>query len=193
MFSITTGEFVEIQDDLGRALEEPVQANGPLPELTHVPAVLANPFSALRWRRVSDGVEHPVHQTQGIPAIGGQSILVVDDDIDVRNMAVAVLEHSGFTVLAADCARDAFHLLEVHPEIALMLTDVVMPGLDGLMLADMAILRHNDLRIIYTSGYAERVQRQPGYRYGPTLLKPYRASELEHVVALELEQAEIPQ
>ncbi len=69
-----------------------------------------------------------------------------------------------------------------------MLTDVVMPGLDGLMLADMAILRRDDLRIIYTSGYADRAQRQPGYRYGPMLLKPYRAAELEHLVALELDK-----
>src|SRR5277367_4485636 len=76
------------------------------------------------------------------PAVGRASacpaILVVDDDCDVRDVAVSVLEHAGFTVLAAAGAIDAFCLLEEHQEIALMFTDVMMPGLDGLMLADMA-------------------------------------------------------
>ena len=121
-----------------------------------------------------------------------QSILVVDDDPGVRDVAVGVLEEAGFSVLAAPCAMDAFCLLEEHPDIALMFTDVVMPGLDGLMLADMAVLRHKDLKVVYTTGYVDQVRRQPGYRHGPVLPKPYRPADLVRLIERELEQPVAP-
>ena len=125
-------------------------------------------------------------------AIGGgaeaPAILVVDDDSDVRDVAISVLADAGFAVWAASGAIDAISLLEEHQEIALMFTDVVMPGLDGLMLADMAVLRRRDLKVVYTTGYAAAAHRQPGYRYGPLLSKPYRPSDLERMIVRELAQ-----
>ena len=113
-------------------------------------------------------------------------ILVVEDDDDVRMYAVAVLEDAGYTVLTARDAVQAFILLEQNPNIRLMFTDVVMPRIDGLMLADMAKLRHPDLRVLYTTGHADRVDRQPGYRYGAFLNKPYQRGELEAAVRASL-------
>ena len=119
-------------------------------------------------------------------------ILVVEDDDDVRMYAVAVLEDAGYTVLTARDAVQAFILLEQNPNIRLMFTDVVMPRIDGLMLADMAKLRHPDLRVLYTSGHMDRVDRQPGYRYGAFLNKPYQRGELEAAVRASLAQPPSP-
>jgi CheY-like chemotaxis protein len=113
-------------------------------------------------------------------------ILVVEDDDDIRRYAVSVLEDAGYVVLTARDAVEAFVLLEQNPVIGLMFTDVVMPRIDGLMLADMARLRHPELRVLYATGYLERVQRQPGYRYGTLLTKPYRRGELEAAVRQSL-------
>lgn len=144
----------------------------------------------LRWMRSEAGRAGRGLDHDG--AARGRSILVVDDEPDVLGGAVGILEEAGFSVLAAACAMDAFCLLERHRDIALMFTDVVMPGLDGLMLSDMAVLRHRHLKIVYTTGYAEQVRGQPGYRYGPLLPKPYRSSDLVRVVELELAQAARP-
>jgi CheY-like chemotaxis protein len=85
-------------------------------------------------------------------------------------------------VLTAINAAGAFRLIETRPGIALLLTDVVMPGLDGLMLADMVRLRHPKVRVLYMTGHVEAAKRQPGYRYGPILEKPVRVPQLEAVV-----------
>jgi len=119
-------------------------------------------------------------------------ILVVEDDDDVRAYAVSVLETAGYPVLTARSAVEAFVLLERHPDIRLMFTDVVMPRIDGLMLADMAKLRHPGLRVLYATGYLDRVERQPGYRYGALLTKPYRAGQLEAAVRESLARPPSP-
>ena len=119
-------------------------------------------------------------------------ILVVEDDDDVRTYAVKVLEDAGYLVLTARDAVQAFILLEQNPNIRLMFTDVVMPRIDGLMLADMAKLRHPELRVLYATGYRDRVERQPGYRYGAFLDKPYRRGELEAAVRDTLDRPPSP-
>lgn len=113
-------------------------------------------------------------------------ILVVEDDDDIRRYAVSVLEDAGYVVLIARDAVEAFIQLENNPAIGLMFTDVVMPRIDGLMLADMARLRHPGLRVLYATGFLDRVERQPGYRYGALLTKPYRRGQLEAAVRQSL-------
>jgi CheY-like chemotaxis protein len=109
-------------------------------------------------------------------------ILVVDDDPVTLELTAAALRQAGFRVQAATDAKAAFKRLETQPAIALLITDVVMPGLDGLMLADMAKLRRPDLRVLYATGYPAIAARQPGYRYGPTLAKPIDVPQLEAMV-----------
>ena len=124
--------------------------------------------------------------------MGPDPILVVDDDDDVRAYAVTVLEDAGYEVITARDAVEAFILLEQNPNIRLMFTDIVMPRIDGLMLADMAKLRHPGLRVLYATGYAERVARQPGYRYGAFLSKPYMRGQLEAAIRETLAQPPSP-
>ena len=111
-----------------------------------------------------------------------EKILVVDDDPVTLAITAAGLRAAGFKVLVATNAAAAFRLLETRPGIALLITDVVMPGLDGLALADMVKMRHPDVRVIYATGFADVIERQPGYRYGPTVSKPIAAPKLEGLV-----------
>ena len=110
-------------------------------------------------------------------------VLVVEDDADVRDVAETILSEEGYRVLVAADGVDAFGLFERHPDIALVFTDIKMPRIDGLMLADMAQLRRPDVKVLYATAYGAETNRQPGYRYGEVLAKPYRRAEL--VAAIE--------
>lgn len=93
-------------------------------------------------------------------------VLVVDDDRDARAGAVSALEHDGYRVIAARSGGEAMALLERHAGIDLMFTEVVIPGIGGFMLADLARVRRPDLRVLYTSAFAEigalKVERLTG-------------------------------
>lgn len=113
-------------------------------------------------------------------------ILVVDDDPDVLAVAVGVLTARGYEVLEADNGPLALALLEEHPSIALLLTDIVMPGMNGWDLAHRAKQRRPDLRVLYTSGYMDKIPiGEHGLGHGPLLPKPWRGEQLhEHVSKL---------
>ena len=88
---------------------------------------------------------------------GGQVILVVEDDARVREISVAMLREMGHTVIHADGAAAAMRQLEAHPEIVLMFTDVVMPETNGRQLADQALARWPNLKILFTTGFTRDV------------------------------------
>jgi CheY-like chemotaxis protein len=118
--------------------------------------------------------------------VAESKILVVDDDTVALQVAAAGLRQAGFNVLVATSAAAAFRLLETRPNITMMITDIVMPGLDGLMLADMVKVRHPDVHVIYATCFPEQAARQPGYRYGPTVEKPLAGSQLAALVREQL-------
>ena len=80
-------------------------------------------------------------------------ILVVEDEPGVRQFSIDALTELGYHVLEADGAARALRLLEEHPEIALMFTDVVMPEMNGAKLAEAARALRPDLKILFTTGY----------------------------------------
>ena len=80
-------------------------------------------------------------------------ILVVEDEPAVRRFSVDALTELGYSVLEADSGTAALQLLDRHPEINLMFTDVVMPEMNGRRLADEALKRRPELRILFTTGY----------------------------------------
>jgi PAS domain S-box-containing protein len=85
---------------------------------------------------------------------GSERILLVDDDLGVRNFAARVLSSRGYTVLAASTPDEAVELSENHEgRIDLLLTDVVMPGTTGRALADFMGERTPGLKVLYMSGY----------------------------------------
>jgi signal transduction histidine kinase/CheY-like chemotaxis protein len=87
-------------------------------------------------------------------AARGETVLVVEDDEDVRAYAVELLTELGYRVLAAADSDAAMLLLGEHPEIDLLFTDVGLPGgTNGRQLADAAHVLRPDLKVLFTSGY----------------------------------------
>jgi two-component system cell cycle sensor histidine kinase/response regulator CckA len=89
---------------------------------------------------------------------GHESVLLVEDDEPVRTMTRVVLERSGFDVLEAGNGQAALSLLDSHPgSVDLLLTDVIMPGLNGRELYQRAVTREPSLRVVYMSGYTDSI------------------------------------
>jgi signal transduction histidine kinase len=83
------------------------------------------------------------------------TILVVEDDDDVRASSIAMLHKLGYAVLDASDGAAALHVLADRPDIALLFTDVGLPGgLNGRQLADAAVARLPGLKVLFTTGYA---------------------------------------
>jgi CheY-like chemotaxis protein len=80
-------------------------------------------------------------------------ILVVEDETNLRHLTVTTLRELGYTVLEASGALEALQVLDAHPEIRVLFTDIVMPEINGRKLADEAVLRRPDLRVLYTTGF----------------------------------------
>ena len=80
-------------------------------------------------------------------------MLVVEDEAVVRQFTVDALSELGYRVLEAEGAAAALRLLDAHPEVPLLFTDVVMPDMDGRRLANEALRRRPGLRVLFTTGY----------------------------------------
>jgi PAS domain S-box-containing protein len=80
-------------------------------------------------------------------------VLIVEDEPSVRRFTADALSELGYRVLEADGAAAALRLLDAHPEIVLLFTDVVMPEINGARLADEARRRRPDLKVLFTTGY----------------------------------------
>jgi PAS domain S-box-containing protein len=90
-----------------------------------------------------------------VPHAKGETVLVVEDEPDVRSFTVEVLRELGYRVIEAADAGAGLRLLDVHREIRLLLTDVGLPGgMNGRQLAEEARLRRRGLKVLYMSGYA---------------------------------------
>ncbi len=109
------------------------------------------------------------------------TIMVVDDEHDVRSLLVNVLTEYGYKTITASTAAKAIALLDkmaTPPD--LLLTDVVMPGKSGPMLADELLARFGSARVLFMSGYVERqiVQRYVVEKGFPIITKPFQLHNL---------------
>ncbi|HEU0220584.1 MAG TPA: PAS domain S-box protein, partial [Paracoccaceae bacterium] len=118
--------------------------------------------------------------------VGGSTILVVDDNADVRQVVMMQLAALRYEALAAKDAAAALAILESGQRIDLLFTDIVMPGMSGFELATEARRRRPGLKVLFTSGFAESAaQSEPGSG-GLMLSKPYRLSELSQMIRTAL-------
>ncbi|MBN8908918.1 MAG: response regulator [Alphaproteobacteria bacterium] len=109
------------------------------------------------------------------------TILVVDDDPEVRELVSEYLRDFGYNVLEADSGTKALGVVGQQKVLHLIITDIRMPEMSGLELAELAAQQNRDLKIIFMSGYFS--PQQVGQRF---LHKPFRLSELEAAVRTEL-------
>jgi len=101
-----------------------------------------------------------------------QTVLVVDDEEVVRIIMVQVLQDNGYTVLEASDGLEALRIAKEHTgRIDLLLTDVKMPGMNGLELAARLLSNRPEMTVLYVSGHADST-RQIQLREGQFIIEP---------------------
>jgi PAS domain S-box-containing protein len=129
-------------------------------------------------------VQTPTPARVPLSASNGETVLVVEDDAAVRNIAVALLRASGYRVHAVATGEEALLQLAEHPEVSLLFSDVMLGnGINGKELASIARARNPALAVLLTSGYEEAVASDPIDEDRVQLLrKPYRREQLDAAV-----------
>lgn len=108
-------------------------------------------------------------------------ILLVDDDDDVRDYTAQVLEEAGYAVCTAAQADEAEMLLRTGEAIDLLITDIVMPGRNGVELARVCHRAQPDAKVLFTTGYTRHIA--PDLLADSEILdKPYQRDALLHAV-----------
>jgi hypothetical protein len=117
---------------------------------------------------------------QDAPRGQGETILVVEDDATVRLILADVLDELGYDVLVAADARPAISILQSNRRIDLMMTDVVLPHVNGRKLAEIARGSRPDLKVLFVTGYAEHATYRADFldRGMDMLTKPFALDAL---------------
>jgi CheY-like chemotaxis protein len=114
------------------------------------------------------------------------TILLVDDEPEIREVVVKTLADPRYNVLVASDGYEAIRLLWEH-WVDLLITDVRMPGsVDGFQLARQAKLMRPNLHVLYISAYHSAADQSAGPTYGPLLEKPVRPAALLEEIDREL-------
>ncbi|NCO04437.1 MAG: response regulator [Alphaproteobacteria bacterium] len=113
-------------------------------------------------------------------------ILLVDDDVAMLEFVKGSLQNAGFTVTSMTNGDDAYAFLSTSPDIDLLLTDIVMNGMDGLALAEKAKKMAPDLKIMFMTGFTAMA---PAERVGgaQVMAKPLHLKDLVAHVHLQLQ------
>jgi two-component system, cell cycle sensor histidine kinase and response regulator CckA len=118
-----------------------------------------------------------------MPADDRHNILVVDDEPEIRKLVSAMVTQFGYNALTADSGDHALTMYRnLRAPIALLITDVVAPGMSGPMLADKLSALQPDLKVLYISGYDNThvVQKYVVERGHVLLSKPFTMEELQN-------------
>ncbi len=111
---------------------------------------------------------------------GTETVLVVEDDPQVRDVTARAIRAGGYHVLVATDGRDALNVVAHEQGVRLLVTDVIMPGMSGREVADQLRCRYPELRVLYVSGYTQDAIAQRGVLEARVdfLPKPFTASVL---------------
>ena len=120
-----------------------------------------------------------------LAALGNETILLVEDDDRVRALVSNMLRKNGYTVLLASAGDQALEIAARHRgRIHLLLTDVVMPGLNGRILSERLTASRPDTRELYMSGYSDDAILRHGVRKAAAhfIQKPFSIDALAHKI-----------
>jgi two-component system OmpR family response regulator len=131
-------------------------------------------------RASSSSTSSSSHLNSDDVANGGmlRKVLLVDDDLDIAELGAMLLSDHGFEVVVAHSAHEALQVLECDNEVDAMVSDIVMPGMDGIDLADAVTSMYPKMKVVLVSGYsAHDVIRRNEKRY-LFAAKPYQISKI---------------
>jgi PAS domain S-box-containing protein len=141
-------------------------------------------------RSYGTGASRPADLEPDLIRSGAGTVLLVEDDQQVRALAVRLLRSLGYDVLEAATAAEAMQAIDSQSDIMLLLTDVILAGgTNGRELAERAVANRPGLKVVYMSGYSENAILHHG-RLDPgvqLLQKPFRRKELAEKIRLVLE------
>jgi putative nucleotidyltransferase with HDIG domain len=122
-----------------------------------------------------------------------ERVLVVDDEESVRGVVAALLEHSGYAATTTESAEEALARLQQDPDYDVVLSDILMPGTDGLCLLDQICTDHPGMPVVMFSAINDIHVVTSAFRRGAIdyLLKPFERSELESIVMRAVEHGRL--
>jgi PAS domain S-box-containing protein len=170
-FAKKSGGIVQIYSELGMGTT--VAFYLPIAEKSAHPALAETPRSSL-------------------PHLAG-TVLVVDDELDILEVAAVYLKAMGLTPIQARDGAEALKTIAEHPEIGLIVTDIVMAGgMNGEDLVRKARVSRPELKVIYSSGFPAEVlaKRTMQLTEGPLLRKPYQRADFSAVVQRVMENGD---
>jgi CheY-like chemotaxis protein len=110
------------------------------------------------------------------------SLLLVDDDADALTASADLLRLLGYTVTAVDSPSKVLQLLHGREHFDVLLTDIIMPAMNGVELGQKALDLRQDLRVIYLTGYSEEAFAKGPFLHGEVVLKPWSVQDLQAAI-----------
>lgn len=163
--------------------------------LADTPPMRTLPSSELGQSRTADRNSSVSSDTEWSPAVSGRmtgsaggAIMVVEDEAELLELTTEVLRDHGHRVYSALDGSEALEILETRPDIALLLSDVMMPGISGTELAKIVRRRWPQITTLFMSGYAATNAATDRIDPGRLLTKPVGTEELLRAVSRELGQ-----
>ncbi len=149
-----TGGFIHVESAIGKGANFTIY----LPRVEETEAMVAAGLARAVAARRANG--HDSEAALATADLGGHgNILLVEDEDAVRVFAARALKNKGYKVMEARTGEQALDILRDTPAVDLMITDMMMPGMDGGTLARLIRVERPEIRIIVISGYSEEVAR----------------------------------
>jgi two-component system cell cycle sensor histidine kinase/response regulator CckA len=139
----------------------------------------------LYFPAITAALENPLPRTESAPRSAGQTILIVEDEAVIRGNVRECLQQLGYHVVEAENGQGALQVCDdLHGEIDLVLTDLVMPSMGGYEMAGKLAKQHPEMAILFMSGYTEdsATRRDILLQGSAFLQKPFSVRDLSNAV-----------
>jgi signal transduction histidine kinase/ActR/RegA family two-component response regulator len=134
-------------------------------------------------------VETPAAAAADFAALAGRTVLLIDDDEDVRQVSAALLQELDCKVVEAESGQSGLAALDGNPGIDLAVVDFAMPGMNGVKVAEAIRAKRPDIPFIIITGYAEIDTSEPSIERLRVLNKPFQRAELAEALLAAIADA----